>query len=216
MGDSSGNNSSLNIDELIACPNCDTLSRKIHLQTGQKAVCACCGSKLFSHRKDAINRTLAVSIAGLIVVVPAMTLPLIGVGLVGRFNEASLVECIADLVSNDFPIIALCLFLFTIATPIVRLITAFYITYSIKINKVTPHLLQFFRSYHTLDNWVMLHVFLLGLIVSMYKLVSMADLTVGIGFGAFILLQLCSTLVSVTLDQHAIWEILERANDNNE
>ncbi len=202
----------LDIKQLIACPNCDALSQKVVLHEGQKALCACCGSKLFSHRPDAINRTLAASIAGLMFVIPAMTLPLIGVGLVGRFNEASLVECIADLVANDFPIIALCVFLFTIAVPIVRLVTAFYVSYRIKTKKITPHLLQFFRSYHTLDNWVMLHVFLLGLIVSMYKLVSMAELSVGIGLSAFILLQLCSTLVSVTLDHYAIWEELEYAN----
>lgn len=204
---------SVDINQFIACHNCDALSQKVTLSEGQKALCPCCGAKLFSHRPDAINRTLAVSIAGLLFVVPAMTFPLIGVGLVGRFNEASLVQCIADLVANDFPIIALCLFLFTIAVPIVRLVAAFYVCFCIKTKRITPHLLQFFRSYHTLDNWVMLHVFLLGLIVSMYKLVSMADLTVGIGLSAFILLQLCSTLISVTLDQHEIWQSLEQANE---
>ena len=198
------------ISNLIACHKCDALSSKPELSLGQKAMCIRCGAQLFSNKKNSVDRTLAVSSAGLLFVAPAMTMPIIGIGLVGMFNEASLVDCIAELTKNKFYIIALCLFLFTIAIPIVRLITAFYISYSIKKDRITPKLMQFFSSYHTLDHWVMLNVFLLGTIVSMYKLISMAELVVGVGLIAFIMLLLCSTLVSVTLDQHSVWELMEQ------
>ncbi|WP_440875185.1 paraquat-inducible protein A [Thalassotalea sp. PLHSN55] len=191
------------------------MATKPALHAGQKAMCSRCNAKLFESKVNSIDRTLAISLAGLLFLIPAMTMPLMGMGLVGLFNQASMVDCIAILIQNDFYIIGLCLFLFTIAIPIVRLVTAFYIAYCIKRGRVKPQLLQFFRSYHTLDHWVMLHVFLLGIIVSMYKLLSMADLTVGLGFSAFVLLLLCSTLVSVTLDQHTMWETLEDACEHS-
>ena len=70
--------------------------------------------------------------------------------------------------------------------------------------------MQFFRSYHQLDNWTMLQVFLLGIVVSIYKLLQSAELDFGIGLVAFVALLICTTLVSVTLDQHHIWERLEQ------
>ncbi len=205
---------STELSQLIICPKCDALATKPTLLAGQKAMCGRCQAKLFEHKANSIDRTLAVALAGLVFVIPAMTLPLMGVGMLGLFNQASLVDCIAVLIANDFYVVAICLFLFTIAIPIVRLVTAFYIAYRIKRGRVKPHLLRFFCSYHTLDHWVMLNVFLLGMVVSMYKLLSMSQLTIGFGFSSFVLLLLCSTLVSVTLDQHAIWETLEESREH--
>ena len=56
----------------------------------------------------------------------------------------------------------------------------------------------------------MLNVFLLGIIVSMYKLLDDTEVSVDYGLLAFILLLLSSTLVSVTLDQHYVWQTLEQ------
>lgn len=195
---------------LIACPNCDALAERPRLSEGEKACCRRCGSTLYSRKRNSINRTLAVSIAGLMLVIPAMTLPIIGINLVGRFNEASMVDCLEELVMRGFNLLALCVFLFTFAIPIVRLITAFYISYSIKMDKVTEKQLQFFSSYHTLDHWIMLNVFLFGCVVSMYKIMTMADLTIGLGLTSLLFLLFCSALVSVTFDPYETWQTLEK------
>ncbi|NMP30647.1 paraquat-inducible protein A [Thalassotalea sp. M1531] len=176
-------------------------------------VCKRCGAKLYECKTNSIDRTLALSLAGLILALPAMSLPIIGVGAVGLLNYSSLLECIHQLINNGYQGIALCIFLFTIAIPVVRLFAATYITWSIKFNRVTPALLNFFRSYHQLDSWTMLHVFLLGIVVSMYKLVDLAELHVGVGFIAFVSLLICSTTISVTLDHHLIWDRLEQSLD---
>jgi paraquat-inducible protein A len=101
--------------------------------------------------------------------------------------------------------------MFTIAIPSVRLITALSISSCIKFNRVKPSLLVFFRSYHLLDTWTMVHVFFMGVIVSMYKLSSLADMTIDGGLLSLVLLLVCSTLVSVTMDEHSIWDELEKS-----
>jgi paraquat-inducible protein A len=45
----------------------------------------------------------------------------------------------------------------------------------------------------------------------MYKLSSLADMTIDGGLISLIFLLLCSTLVSVTIDQHNIWHELEKS-----
>ncbi len=195
---------------MIACHQCDTLLPTPFLSEGQKAFCGCCGVALFSKKKDAINRTIAVGLAGLLLLFPAIFLPIIGIGVAGIYNDASLLDCITLLINSRNYVIAFAVFMFTIAIPTVRLITALYICICIKFEREKPLLLVFFRSYHVLDTWAMIHVFFLGVVVSMYKLSSLADMTIDWGLFSLLLLLLCSTLISVTMDQHSIWHKLEQ------
>ena len=199
------------VNHMIACNQCDSLLPKPILSEGQNALCGCCGAMLFSKKKDAINRTIAVAIAGLVLFFPATLLPIIGISAAGLYNDASLLDCITILINSKNYIIAFAVFMFTIAIPSVRLITALYISSCIKFNRVKPSLLVFFRSYHLLDTWTMVHVFFMGVIVSMYKLSSLADMTIDGGLLSLVLLLVCSTLVSVTMDEHRIWDELEKS-----
>ncbi|MEW6990533.1 paraquat-inducible protein A [Colwelliaceae bacterium 6441] len=196
-------------NNVIACLQCDALSTLPTILPGQKVQCSCCGSTLFSRKKNPIERTLAVALSGLLLFFPAIYLPIMKVGIAGLYNEASLLDCITLLIKEDFYIIAFVLFMFTIAIPFVRLFSAFYLSYRVKREQISPALLIFFRSYHVLDSWAMNHVFFLGVIISMYKLMSMAELNVGGGLFSLLLLLLCSTIITVTLDQHYLWNMLE-------
>ena len=196
--------------ELIACLQCDALFEQPKLNQGQKAECSRCGATLFERKVNSIERTFALAIAGLLLLTPAIILPMIGVTLAGQFHHASLLDCITQLISKGFYMIALLVFMFAIAVPTVRLIGALYITYCFKFNKIKPFLLHFFRAYHQLDSWSMLNVFLLGIVVSMYKLLDDTELSIDYGLLSFVLLLICSTMVSVTLDQHYVWQKLEQ------
>lgn len=158
---------------------------------------------------DSIGRSFNWSLAGILLIVPAILLPIMGVTLAGQYHHASLLDCIVALIERGFFMIAIFVFLFAIAVPVVRLFGAFYITYSFKFNRLKPSLLNFFRAFHHLDNWAMLNVFMLGIIVSMYKLLDDTELSVSMGLLAFILWLICSTMASVALDQDYIWQRLE-------
>lgn len=200
-------------EELIACPHCDAIMTEPDIEEGNKVMCTRCGGKIFERKVDSINRTFAISLAGLIIFIPAMTLPIMGIGAAGLFNDASLIDCITILLANGFYLIAVCLFIFTIAVPLVRLGSVFYITWCIKTERIPKSLTKFFSSFHVLDTWAMLHVFFLGVVVTMYKLLSLADLSIDSGLAAFLLLLMCSTAISVTLDHHLVWKKLDEHHD---
>ncbi|REL28625.1 paraquat-inducible protein A [Thalassotalea euphylliae] len=199
------------LNNVVICRRCDAALSKPNIQPGHKAICPGCGALLFELKKNPMERTMAVSLAGLLLFFPAILLPMIGVSAAGAHNEASLIDCIVILLNSGYHIVALIVFLFTIAIPIVHLLAAFYIAVAVHFNKISQSLLVFFRSYHVLDSWTMLHVFFLGVIVSIYKIVDLAELTVGGGLISFVLLLICSTLVSVTLDHYYVWEKMEQA-----
>ncbi len=195
--------------QLIACQQCDALYDKPKLRQGQSAKCMRCGSTMAERKVDSIERSFNWSLAGILLLVPAILLPIMGVTLAGQYHHASLLDCIVALIERKFFMIATLVFLFAIAVPVVRLFGAFYITYSFKFNKLKPSLLHFFRAFHHLDNWAMLNVFMLGIVVSMYKLLDDTELSVNMGLLAFILWLICSTMASVALDQDYIWQKLE-------
>ena len=196
--------------QLVACKQCDALYDTPTLREGQSAKCTRCGSLLAERKVDSIERSFYWSLAGIMLSIPAILLPIMGVTLVGQYHHASLLDCILALIDSGFFMIATLVFLFTLAVPIVRLMGAFYITSSFKFNRLNPSLLHFFRAFHHLDNWEMLNVFMLGIVVSMYKLLDDTELSVNMGLLAFILWLICSTMASSALDQDYIWNELEK------
>jgi len=198
-----------NNKQLIACQQCDALYDKPELKQGQRVQCTRCGNTMAERKVDSIERSFYWSLAGLLLLIPAVFLPIMGVTLAGQYHHASLIDCIVVLIDRGFFMIATLVFLFALAVPIVRLFGAFYITYCVKFNKLKPSLLHFFRAFHHLDNWAMLNVFMLGIVVSMYKLVDDTELSVNMGLLAFILLLISSTMTSSSLDQDYIWQKLE-------
>ncbi len=195
---------------LIACLRCDNLCKYQNLEAGQKAICPTCGSVLLARKSNCIDRTFTIALAGLLLFIPAMFLPIITISAAGHENSASLFDCIGILIEHEFPISALFVLMFALALPLIKLISATYLSYCLKYERVTPSLVIFFRSYRALEHWVMLHVFFLGIVVSLYKLVSLASISVGVGLVSFALLLLCSTLISVTVDEQFIWEKMEQ------
>lgn len=208
-------NSKINPTFFVACQQCDALYDKPQLKQGQLAKCNRCGSTLIERKVDSIERSFNWSLAGLILMLPAILLPIMGVTLAGQFHQASLFDCILVLIDRGFFMIACLVFLFAIAVPIVRLAGAFYISYSFKFHKLKPSLLNFFRAYHYLDNWAMLNVFMLGIVVSMYKLIDDTELSINLGLFAFVFWLICSTMSAAALDQDYIWDKLERAFPRN-
>ena len=199
------------LSALIACPQCDALSEKPETVEGQKVLCNGCGTKLYDHKVNSLNRTCAIAIAGLLVYWPAISAPIMNILLFGQTSEASLIDCILIFIEQEYYLVAIGLFVFTLAMPLVKLGSALYIASAIKFDKVKPSMLNFFRTYHQLDSWTMLNVFMLGIVVSIYKLVEMASLSIDVGFISIALLLVFSTLVTVTLDHHLIWEKLSEA-----
>ena len=135
-------NTTRNSKQLIACKQCDALYDSPVLIEGQSAKCTRCGSVLAERKIDSIERSFYWSLAGIMLSIPAILLPIMGVTLVGQYHHASLLDCILALIDNGFFMIATLVFLFTLAVPIVRLMGAFYITSSFKFNRLSPSLLH--------------------------------------------------------------------------
>jgi paraquat-inducible protein A len=196
--------------EFNACPECDLLFNPALPVIGEKARCSRCGYLLQRPRRQSIERTFALSMAGFIVLLPANMLPLLGIKVMGNTNEGTLWSGVITLFKEDMWAVAILVFLSSIVFPLVNIMLSLLISAHLYFNKPNSYLPDWMRWLQHLSEWAMLEVYMLGIIVACVKLASMAELKFGFGLYAFIALLLITALLSSSLDEHLFWQRIAR------
>lgn len=195
---------------LTACPECDLLLKAADLKMGEKAVCPRCGYLLHRARKQSVERVLALSIAGMILAIPANFLPLIGIRFMGNSNESTLWAGTVSLFSQGLWLVAILVFLASIFVPLLNTILAFMISFHLHFRRPHRHLAEWMRWLQHLEEWAMLEVYMLGIIVACVKLADTADVQFGFGLFAFVALLVVNAMLLTSLDNYLFWEHIAR------
>ena len=194
---------------LTACPECDLLLRDIAVGTGLKSRCPRCGSVLFSSKKNTVERTLALSLTGLILFFPAIGLPIMTLNAMGLEQATNLVHGIAVLFRSGFHMVAILVLLTGVAVPFIKLLVLFTVSLSIVLKSKSRYPTLAFRAYHFLDEWGMLEIYMLGILVSIVKLKDLAQLSYDMGLVCFAALLIITICAAISLDEHRYWLLMD-------
>ncbi len=198
---------------LTACPDCDLLLKDAKgfegVPLGQKSRCPRCGSVLYSPRKNTVERTFALSLTGLILFFPAMLLPVMTLNAMGLEMETNLVHGISVLFRSDFHAVSILVLLTGVAVPFIKLLLLFVVSFAVKFKSRSNLLPLFFRAYRFLDEWGMLEIYMLGILVSIIKLKDLAQLSYGLGLFCFTALLIISICTAISLDEHRYWSLMD-------
>ncbi len=194
---------------LIACHECDLVHALGAIPTGGAAHCVRCGATLYRPKADSLNRTLALTLTGLILYVVANTHPFLGFQIGEQIRETTLATGIYQLYQQEMNTIATLVLITVVIVPAVHLLCMLYILLPLNQNVVPHHLAGVLRLVIFLKPWGMMEVFLLGILVSVVKLVKMATIIPGVALYAFLALIFVLAAMMVTLDEHVVWEKLE-------
>ncbi|QBY06004.1 hypothetical protein E2K93_17255 [Thalassotalea sp. HSM 43] len=190
-----------------ACIECDALIQVTELEEGHVAKCPRCKHTIIERKHNPINSTLAICLAGLMLFIPATAYPLLSMKVLSVESSASLLSGIQALWQSELHIVAIFVFLFCILTPLVKLTAAMIVTLGFKFNQAHREWYRHFLVYYNhADSWEMLEVFLIGILVSIFKLKDMAELEYDLGLLCYCLLVLCVISLKVTLDKQLIWD----------
>ncbi len=200
------------LDSLMACHECDLLVERVPLEPNQHAHCPRCNALLHLGRKDPINRTLIVSLSGLLMIYPAYFLPLMQMGTLGFASETSIMGTVVPLLDEVYWIPAVSLLLFAILFPVMLLGLAFWISLNLYLNQYPAYLKPMLRLFEWLIDWVMPEVYVIGIIVSLVKLLDDFEVIIGTGLISFSILMICCLLVTTTVCKNLFWRTLQDAN----
>jgi len=103
----------------VACPDCGAIQTVPPLQGRRVAVCHRCDHVLDRAAEPTLTVSLAWSVAVLLLLIPANTLPVMSAAVRGRVHEAHLVSGIAAVWGEGRPVLAMLLGAFILAFPFV-------------------------------------------------------------------------------------------------
>jgi len=198
------------MDPMIACHECDLIHRVKPLPKKGIANCIRCGSVLYRHKPNSLERTLALSMAGLVLFVLANTYPFLALKMGSQTHETNLITGIKVLYSQGMQGLAIVVLLTTILAPLAQLLGMMYLLLPLRHNRVPPQFGPIFRFVRGLQPWSMMEVFMLGILVSVVKLAKMAQIIPGVAIFSFFALIVVLAAATVSLDPHEIWQRWEK------
>ncbi|MEJ2429581.1 MAG: paraquat-inducible protein A [Deltaproteobacteria bacterium] len=195
---------------IIACHDCDLLYELPALPEGGVAKCSRCGAVLQRHKQDSLNRTLAWTIAGLILFVVANSFPFLDLKKGDLVRQTTLITGVMELYQQGMRSVAVLVFLTSILFPALELAAILYLLLPLKVKLLPwwkPALV--FRFIQRIHPWAMMEVFMVGILVSMVKLGKLAKILPGIAIYSFAILIFVLAAAASSMDPHLIWDRLE-------
>ena len=197
---------------LIACHECDLLFRK-PADAGPRVVASCtrCAAKLsaLAGAGGSLDGICAVTLAALISFCIAQACPVIGLHANGMTSDATLFGAVCSLWAGNMRVVAAIVFCSSTLFPLIELLACLYLLVPLRIGKLPPLFNQVLRVVQLVRPWCMVEVFMLGVLVTIVKMVSIADVIAGPGLFALAGLTVMLAVVA-SFDTGRLWAIHER------
>jgi paraquat-inducible protein A len=201
---------------LFVCHECDALQKVPAIEPGHDAICIRCKSRLFRNPKGGIDKPLAFVIASMILFVIANVFPIMTLTIVGVKLSTTITGAAYIFMQQGSLELAAIVWLPSVLIPGLIIAGLFYVLFSIRFQMDWRYAKPILVWISRLLPWGMMDVFMLGILVSIVKLVSLADVVIGTGFYAFAVLVILYTATIASLEPHTLWECLKDQGGSRE
>jgi paraquat-inducible protein A len=194
---------------VVSCATCGLVQTVDRLPAGAAAECTRCGSFIAAGVSRArLEVVAALSLAALVLYVPANTYPILRMYLHGSYSESTVWDGVVTLVTYNEWAVAAIVFLASMVIPLVKLagLLSLAITAWIGWGRRLRARTHLYRFIDAIGPWAMLDVFLLAVLVALVKLSSWARIIPGPGLVAFSAVVVLTMLASAAFDPKLIWE----------
>lgn len=200
------------LDDLVACPQCDTLHQAGDLPENARAHCQRCGIVLMTSQPTAIARIISLALTAFIMMIAAISFPFLSLEAGGLENATSVIDAV--LAFNDglaIPL-AIAVFFFIVVIPLMRLSALIYaLGPLVREQPIRPGARAAFGLAERLRPWSMAEIFIIGVTVALIKVAGMAAVTLGPAFWAFAGVVIITVLKDQLICRYSIWEALDKS-----
>ncbi|HHJ18007.1 MAG TPA: paraquat-inducible protein A [Gammaproteobacteria bacterium] len=194
--------------EITACHECDALHRVPELAPGAAARCHVCGALLVRNPKGGLDRPIALYSTALILLLLANIFPFLTLEIGGRQEITTLFGASQAMYNAGMGELAVVVFLTSILAPALMMTSSLYVLLAVRFRKSLPGVRVLLSWIGHLEPWVMLDVFMLGVLVAFVKLGNMATMYTGNSLYAFMGLIVVFAAASSSFDTHLLWHKL--------
>jgi paraquat-inducible protein A len=168
--------------------------------------CARCHFQIFHRRGHSRARTLAFSLAALILYFPSNFYPIITADYQGQHVRTTIFQGIRSLFERQQYFIASLMFCTSILTPVLKIIGLIFISLTLDWTHWKRTRTWIFKVIRVIDPWNMLEVFLLAVCVSMVELGEVATVHPGRGVFSFAACVVLTLLATLSFDSRLLWD----------
>lgn len=202
----------MNLKQVVSCVYCDLLLdyKHTHGAGRYKAVCPRCGSSLYAVKGMTLSLSLALVVSSYLLIIPAFFAPIFILTTMGHERMNSVFTGVVELFIQGLWDIALLVLLTAVLFPMLNMTLLLYTLVGIGAGRLLPGTGRVFRWHYYLQEWAMVDVFVLGIMVALTKLDTFAQVNLGLGFWALCVMLTLSTFASFFLNNDLAWHEIER------
>jgi paraquat-inducible protein A len=175
------------------------------MDEGHVAKCIRCDRIIYKHSWCNPTGLFALCLTALIITVPAFTLPLISIHLLGITEETNLIQGAIMMITNA-PVVSFVVLFCAVIAPTLLVLSIGISSASLALNYKSAYLPTFFKITRLLIHWSMLEVYMVSLMVAIFKLMNYADIQIGTGFYFFVALLILNMAIISNYSNHKYWE----------
>lgn len=187
------------------CQGCDLLLEWPEQHGEHVLCCPRCHTRLVDTRPVRFQWILALSLSGLLLYMPAIFLPFISLNILGQRNAVSVFGSIVQLYEAGFMLISVLILICAMVAPLLILLFGPLICWACQAVTNDQLFGRLLRVRHYVQEWSMLDVYCLGVVVSYIKLKDLGDVHTFTGALCFVLMMLCSLKAAALMDHAMIW-----------
>ncbi|WP_281545468.1 paraquat-inducible protein A [Grimontia sp. SpTr1] len=200
---------------LIACNECGLVSAIPPMEGSSKASCPRCGHTLVRQVENSPAKVQAYGISCLVMLTLSCVFPFMSFSASGISNNISLLDALKVFHNFDNNALAAMLLITIIVLPAIYIsLVMFLFHVASKSSKgrganTPPSLLkQLSRLVFRVEIWLLVDIFLVGVIVSLVKIAALADVELGAAFWAYCAYSALVVFFSRAIDKEWLWENL--------
>lgn len=200
-------------EQLIGCHDCGCLYHRRPLAVFERARCTRCHHELYRwHTAGPVRQAeilAALTLGAVLVYVLAQWFPIVTLEMGGMLSGVTLLGAVAELWRQQDQVIAALVFFCAIVFPGIELCSLLYVAVGLTRRQRVPGFNLVLRVVQGARHWAMTEVLMIGILITVIKMTSLARVTPHPALFAFGALTILCALV-MRYEPKALWELADR------
>ncbi len=170
--------------------------------------------ELHSRKPNSLARAWALTLAAMILYVPANILPIMTVISWGEGEPDTILSGVIALIEADMLPIAALVFFASITVPVLKLLSIIYLLLSVQTHSTwrLKDRTTLYRLTEGIGRWSMIDIFMISILAALVKLEAIATIEAGPGAVCFAAVVVLTMFAAESFDPRLIWDVTEQAS----
>jgi len=203
-------------DDLIACDECDALHRRSSVDgigdesdalvpSGRHYECRRCGATLGLARHATFDLPLSMALGGLVMLAIAHMNNILLIDIQGQLRSTTLWQAAWTLYDEGAWFMCGLVLFTTLLNPLIEMGAVVWVLLPLRTGQHAPGFDVVLRAMQAVKPWVMVEVFMLGVMVAFVKLNGLASVITGPGLWAFGGVMILAAAMASAFDREHVW-----------